>query len=151
MTADPHPLHRLRRVQAALEHGRAPEPTDAVWLADAIDAYLNREAPTLDATLSLTRPGQDSTPTRLARTARDDALRQAARDHFGHLDSCRAQALALRDAMTRYEATAWRYDRHRGASPYPDGSLRDLLWRALVVDVGMPRSARALQSILADV
>jgi len=77
---------------------------------------------------------------------RNVALREAAERYWSDLSRHEAARL-LAVSMRRYAGTAWRYEQHAIISPYPEGSLKDCLWRAMKARARL-LSTRQLERVL---
>jgi hypothetical protein len=62
---------------------------------------------------------------RARRAMRDDLLREAALAHFD------GDPRPLAVALARYSTDCWPRDRAKVEDPYPDGSLKSMLWLAM--------------------
>ncbi len=141
------PFDRLRRTVELLKCLDGP---DATWLADGITAVLSGDQGSLDQALGLhLGPGQRR-PSTLARLAeRDKLYRRAAREFFPGLKPAK-QALELHRAFSRYETTAWRFDKGGTVTcpPQHAGTVRALAWEILHL-TGRVQSERSIRQILA--
>ena len=99
-----------------LQTGAAIPDTDRQWLASIVAK--------MEAGETITPP--QAAP---AKAHRDRLLRDLRRDHYPDLRPRPAAERIVTD-LRRYEATAWRIDRHRPC-PYPAGTQRALLWEIL--------------------
>ena len=80
---------------------------------------------------------------------RDAALRELA-ERFHRTLSVSSQAQEVRRRALRYAASAWRFDRERGAMPPRyDGTQTKYLWRAFKSGAAMPLNELQLRNILA--
>ena len=141
------PSDRLRRAVARM---KCIDDPDATWLADGITAVLAGDQGSLDEALGLRLgPGQRH-PATLARLAeRDKLYRRAAQEFFPGLNPTR-QAHELHRAFSRYETTAWRFDKGGTVTCPPQyaGTVRALAWKILNL-TDRVQSERSIRQILA--
>ena len=143
-------IHNLRAVRQRCAAGRPLEPELAGWLAQSLEAFLNRRCESLEVAFGLIAP-QGGVPWWLEEgiRRRNDAIRDLAY-MVAPGRSLSAQARIVGKLSVRYAATAWRYDQHLGELPtnYID-TVKDPLWRAFSSGAAMPLSERHLRAILA--
>jgi len=143
-------IHNLRAVRQSCADGQPLDPDLAGWLAESLEAFLNRRCDSLEGAFGLLAP-QGGVPWWLEDgiRRRNDAIRDLA-----HMvapgQSLSAQARQVRQLSVRYAASAWRYDRQLDEMPtdYID-TIKDPLWRAFKSGAAMPVSERHLRAVLA--
>jgi len=122
----------------------------AVWLGEALERYLTRQARTIEEALGLIFP-QGGVPwwREEAIRLRDAALREWAEGFLGDCSVCR-QANLIWTGAVRYAASAWPIDREHDEMParYVE-TPKEYLWRAFKSGAPMPIGERQLRNILA--
>lgn len=145
-------VEKLRRIAAALEAGRVPNPGDGAWLASRLRNYLEgaERGLTVDVALDLSPlPGAAAWWTNEGIERRDAALRDLAARFFAGRKVA-SQAYEIHHMALRYATSAWRFDRDRDAMPSRYGGTKsELLWAAFMSGAPMPLGKRQLQTILA--
>jgi hypothetical protein len=146
------PMATVANLREIARRSQAGVPVDGplqAWLADCLEQFLRRSAPSIEAAFGLSAP-RGGVPWWLEEAIRhrDGALRElAARFLAGH--SVTAQARRIRLEAARYAASAWRHDRTVEAMPDRyDGRLQEWLWRAFKSGAPMPICERQLRSVL---
>jgi hypothetical protein len=135
----PGPINRLRAIVAELD---AAGSEHAAWFGSALADYERRPADQdFGAVLGLNAAPVWWRLEALAR--RDDAIRQLAERLPGGRRGRGAVAEVCK-RLKRYEASAWRFDRH--AADLPADSDRALM--ATVLRVGDPPAERQLRTII---
>ena len=123
---------------------------DVAFIAHGITSVLSGDRGSLDEALGL-RPGPGQRrPSTLARLAeRDKLYRRAAREFFPGLKPAK-QAHELHRAFSRYETTAWRFDKGGTVTcpPQHAGTVRALAWEVLNL-TDRVQSERSIRQILA--
>jgi hypothetical protein len=142
-------IRNLRSIADHCRSGRPLPPELTRWLGDALDAFLEHTAPTVDSALGL-QFAKGGVPwwREEGMRIRDAALRDMA-DRFCAEKSVSAQAAFIRRLAQHYAATCWPYDRrYREMPPYYLGTTKQLLWLAFKSGASMPLGERRLRSIL---
>ncbi len=142
-------INNLREVARRCIAGEPMGDELSSSLGTSLQAFLERRSGTIEDALGLRAP-QGGVPWWMedAIRTRDAALRELAdRFHTERSVSGRAQEIRLR--ALRYAASAWRFDRERGAMPerYRDTET-ECLWRAFKSGATMPIGVRQLRNIL---
>jgi hypothetical protein len=133
----------LARMMSRLERGEPLDPRDGVPFSIALRGYLSGLHSSLDEALGLqTLPGKRSART-VGRTAvRDSLLRECAVQCFPGLSRCQ-QAKRIIEAVRRYEASSWKFDRRLETMPVA-GGMREYAYRLCRLDVAMPKERRLI-------
>ena len=134
---------------AHLRDGAALPDAARQHVARAVEKWLAGEVETLEAALGVQPgPGHRRLPTQLARTRRDDLVRQAAA-RFAEGTSPAAQARWLATHWRRYAGTAWPRERHLTTPPaHRAGTIESIFWQAMkIADATL--SERTIRSVLA--
>ena len=143
-------VEKLRRIAAALEAGRAPDPGDGAWLATRLRKYLDgaeRGMSTLDLAFDLGAGlGGVTWVEEERRDRRDRLLRDMAARHFPRQEPGPA-ARSLAAAWRRYGRTRRGSDARRGESGASPGTLDGDLFALAVL--GGPPAEKRLRDILA--
>jgi hypothetical protein len=144
-------IDKLRRIAECCLSGRMLDNELSSWLGRSLEAYLAREASSLEAALGL-RFAKGGVPWWLEERIRrrDEALRGLARRYFGAV-SVTERAREIHRLARRYAASAWRFDSE--AADMPDGyqgTVKEWLWQAFKSGASMPLSERQLRNIFAD-
>jgi hypothetical protein len=134
----------LARMMYRSERGEPLDPCDGVPFSIALRGYLSGLYFSLDEALGLqTLPGKRSART-VGRTAvRDTLLRECAARCFPGLSRCQ-QAKRIIEAVRRYEASSWKFDRRLETMPSGYGSVREYAYRLCRLDVPMPKERRLI-------
>jgi hypothetical protein len=143
------PLNNLRVVLEACQAGGAVDGSLALWLATALETFLDHSCETLEEAFGL-RNGQGGVSWRVAASmaVRDAELKSLARAHFPKLPVA-SQAQAIHVMCERYAATQWRFDRLSKTMPAAyRGTPKEHVWRAFQSGATMPLCTRRLRSIL---
>ena len=124
-------IRKLRRIAAALESGRAPDPGDGAWLAAGLRDYFDGAERGLSIEMAFClspAPGFMPWWGVERRDRRDVALAQIITKHFSDLSPPRAAA-ALAVEWRQYQRSAQAADLQRGYSAAAPDSLRADLFR----------------------
>ena len=143
------PLNNLREVLEACQAGGTVDGSLALWLATALETFIDRSCETLEEAFGL-RNGQGGVSWRVAArmAVRDRALQSLARNHF-HSLPVSSQAEAIHVMCQRYAASQWQFDQLSKTMPVSyRGTPREYVWRAFQSGAIMPLCARRLRSIL---
>jgi len=142
-------INNLRMVTDLCRAGQ-PLPIDlAIWLADALDAYLDQRGISLDDAFRL-RSCRGGVPWYIEEgiRKRDSALRQLCGRHFRE-STVAAQASLIHRLSLRYATSSWRFDRERETMPeHYAGTPNEFLWLAFKSGAIMPVCTRQLRTIL---
>ncbi len=119
MSTTINPVDRLRRICSHASAGLVLDASDAEWLVEALQLYLERAShgfPIARALGLAVAPGGTPWWRREALARRDAALRRVAREHYGSLrQSDAAGAIAV--GLSRYASSSWRHDRDHDRCP----------------------------------
>ncbi|MGH6931886.1 MAG: hypothetical protein ACREEE_05565 [Dongiaceae bacterium] len=118
-------------------------------LGRAFREFLTHRARTIDEAFGL-RFARGGVPWWLeeAMRHRNRALRELARNYYSEL-TVSAQARQIQTLSIRYAASAWRFDRTRGAMPdHYAGTANEWLYRAFSAGAPMPICERQLRLVL---
>ena len=145
-------LHVIANMRSVVELCQTrqplPEPL-AAWLADSLQAFLERETPSLNDAFGV-RNARGGIPwrTEACIRQRDEALRSLAATFMSNF-SIAAQAGRIHQLSSRYAASTWRFDRERSAPPPSyHGTAHEMLWFAFKSGATMPLCKRQLRTIL---
>lgn len=143
-------IETMRNIRRRCRANQPLTVEEASWLGGALGNFLDHRSSTLHEAFGLRFP-HGGVPWWLeeALRTRNAALRTLASHHFKDLTTA-AQAERIATLAKRYSASAWRYDRSRGAMPprYRN-TPKEYLWEAFASGAAMPICQRQLRHILA--
>lgn len=145
------PIHALDEVCRACARNE-PMPEDLRdWLATSLSRFLEHGCENLNEAFGI-RQEHGGIPWWRERAirARDEALRDLSKTHFGHL-SLSTRAEEIHAMATRYAGTTWPRDREQADMParYAGTPMR-FIWLSFKSGAKMPITRRHLRSLLAD-
>jgi len=145
------PSHALDQVCRACAR-KEPMPEDLRdWMAESLARFLEHGCENLNEAFGI-RQGHGGIPWWRERAirARDEALRDLAMVHFGHV-SLSARAQEIEAMAKRYAGTNWPRDRENDVMPARYvGTPMQLIWRAFKSGAKMPVSKRHLRNLLSE-
>ena len=143
-------IQNLREIVRRCQSGEPLSDNLSIWLGQSLNAFLNRQCPSIEDAFGLRAP-RGGVPwwREEAIRCRDHAIRTLADRLFSGLRPS-AQARQIHTLAIRYATSAWRHDMHLDSLPaHYDGKAHEWLWRAFKSGAPMPICERQLRQILA--
>lgn len=143
------PSDRLREIARCCLEGEPLNEALSLWIGEALKAYLDNDAGSLEDALGL-KFGRGGVTWRAeaAIRMRDSSLRELAECFFADMRVCaRSHTIAI--IAVRYAASAWRIDRNRSEMPARyAGRPEEFLWLAFKSGARMPLGDRRIRDII---